>query len=230
MESIKVALADDQKLFVESLRRTIISRSNDIDIVGIAYDGNEILSIVEQHSPELVLMDVRMPQLDGVQATKIILERFPGTKVMMLTTFDYDEYVVDALRHGAVGYLLKNISPEEVITSIRAVKQGAVQMSPEIARKHFNEVYSHMEQHAAREKNNLPEWYTRLSAKEREIVVLASKGFTNKQIGKRVNLADQTVRNYISNIYQKLKIETRAQLIRMVLDAYVSDNDSNNAV
>lgn len=218
MNVLRVALADDQKLFVESLSRTITARARDIEIVGIAYNGREILEIVDEKHPQLVLMDVRMPVLDGVESCRILLERYPELKVMMLTTFDDDEYVVDALRYGAVGYLLKNISPEEVITSICAVREGAIQMSPEVARRHFNKVYEAMESDSEH-NTRLPAWYVALSQKERRIVVLVSKGRTNKEIGNEVHLANQTVRNYISGIYQKLGITNRAELIRMVLEA-----------
>jgi len=226
--NIRVALADDQKLFVESLRRTITARSEDIEVVGIAYNGNEIIALTESLRPALILMDVRMPETDGVEACRVILERFPDTKVMMLTTFDDDEYVVHALHYGAVGYLLKNTSPEEVITSIRAVHEGAVQMSPEIARKYFDQIYERIERNEAQKNGTLPEWYSSLSDKERQIVLLVSKGHTNKEIGNLVSLADQTVRNYISSIYQKLGIQNRASLIRMVLAARITDSDSSH--
>jgi DNA-binding NarL/FixJ family response regulator len=217
MGDMRIALADDQRLFVESLSRTITARASDIEVVGIAYDGYGIIDLVASRLPQLVLMDVRMPRLDGVEACRIVLNRFPETKVMMLTTFDDDEYVVAALRYGAVGYLLKNVSPEEVITSIRAVREGAVQMSPEIARRHFNEVYDMMEKGGG--SRRFPDWYNELTGKERQIIFLVSRGKTNKEIGTQVNLADQTVRNYISSIYQRLNIKNRAELIRLVLEA-----------
>lgn len=221
MARIRIALADDQKLFVESLARAIVSRAQDIDVVGIAYNGREVVAMVDQLDPDLVLMDVRMPIMDGVEACRIVRERFPATKVMMLTTFDDDEYVHDAMRYGALGYLLKNISPEEVVTSVRAVMAGAVQMSTEIAKRLFEKVYESMERRHVDDADDLPKWYLHLSAKERRILVLVSKGKTNKEIGDEVNLADQTVKNYISHMYRKLGIENRAGLIRLVMEARI---------
>jgi len=223
MERIRIALADDQKLFVESLSRTIVSRSKDIAVVGIAYDGNQIVSLVEKEEPDLILMDVRMPGMDGVAACQKILESHPKIKVIMLTTFDDDEYILQALHYGAVGYLLKNISPEEVITSIRAVMHGAVQMSSAIARKMVERVYDSKETKAsdAAHGASIPDWYGMLSPKERSIVMYISKGNANKEISEKVCLAEQTVKNYISAIFRKLGVDNRASIIRMFLESNI---------
>lgn len=135
MERIRVLLVDDQVLFVESLKTVLTTRAKDLSVVGVTHEGQEAVEAVERYQPDIVLMDVRMPKLNGVSATRIITERFPQTSVMILTTFDDDDFVYDALQNGAVGYLLKDIPPEELIASIRAIKQGAVLISPSVASK-----------------------------------------------------------------------------------------------
>lgn len=208
---IRVILADDQKLFVDSLGRLIGSRAKDMEVCGIAYDGEQALELVKRLQPDIVLMDIRMPGISGVEATRRIVHEYPSTRVMVLTTFDDDEYIREALGAGAFGYLLKNSSPEEVIASIRAVIHGAVQISSEVARKLVQQMYLSMEA-------SLPSWYYNLSLKEREILVLLSKGFAAKDIAEKVCLAEQTVRNYISGIYKKLGVRTRTEIIRLVLN------------
>jgi len=214
-KKIRVLLADDQKLFVDSLGRVLGSRAKDIEVCGIAYDGKQAVELSDTVKPDIILMDIRMPILDGVEATRQILQKNPEVRVMVLTTFDDDEYIREALGAGAYGYLLKNSSPEEVIASIRAVIHGAVQVSSEVARKLVQQMYASVEAH-------LPEWFYALSPKEREIVVLLSKGFSAKDIADKVCLAEQTVRNYISSIYRKLGVRTRTEIIRLVLNARIS--------
>ena len=141
MDFIKVLLVDDQILFVESLKTVLETRTKDIKVIEIAHDGWEAVQKVEKEHPHIVLMDVRMPKMDGVEATSIIKKKFPETHVMMLTTFDDDEFVHDALYHGAVGYLLKDIPPDELITAIRAVNEGSVLISQTVAAKIVQQFY-----------------------------------------------------------------------------------------
>ena len=132
---MRVLLVDDQELFVRNLQIVLESRAGDIEVVGIARDGREALQRVRESKPDIVLMDVRMPVMDGVEATRLIHDRHPAIRVVMLTTFDDDEYVYHALEYGAVGYLLKSIPPDELFACIRAVAGGATLMSSTVKEK-----------------------------------------------------------------------------------------------
>lgn len=211
-----VLLADDQVLFVESLKSVLESRSGDIRVVGIASDGNEAVQLVAQHHPDIALLDVRMPNCDGVEAAKQIHERFPEVQTVMLTTFDDDEYVVEALHHGAVGYLLKNIPPEELITSLHAMANGAVLISPEAAQRLVDHAY----QTSARGAESQPasaseDAFAELSEREEKMLRLIADGRNNRQIAQELFLAEQTVKNYVSQIYAKLGVHNRIHLMKV---------------
>lgn len=220
MEPIRVLLVDDQVLFVESLRRVITSRAKDIQVVGIAYDGVEAIELVHRERPDIVLMDVKMPRMDGVRATHEILSRYPAIKIMMLTTFDDDEFVLEALREGAKGYLLKNIPPEEVLTSIRALNSGVDQISPSVAAKLVHKALTSEKafRPAGTQPQN-PEWYQGLREFERQLLTLLAQGYSNKEIAERLHFAEQTVKNYLSTIYEKLNVKNRAQAARKLLES-----------
>jgi DNA-binding NarL/FixJ family response regulator len=132
---MRIALADDQMLFVDSLKTVLEYSTDDIEICGVAMDGQEAVDLVASEHPEVILMDVRMPEMDGVEATRIIRKEHPKTHVVMLTTFDDDEYVFSALSYGALGYLLKNIPSDELVASLRAIRSGTMQISPRVAKK-----------------------------------------------------------------------------------------------
>jgi DNA-binding NarL/FixJ family response regulator len=219
MEPIRVLLADDQVLFVESLKRVIGSRAKDIRVVGIAYDGLEAVELVEKERPDVVLLDIKMPRMDGVRATREILARHPETRIMILTTFDDDEFVLEALRQGAKGYLLKNIPPEEVITSIRALNSGVDQISPSIAVKLVHKALTSREAERPEDgaPRQAPEWYRALRPIERQLLVLVAQGYSNKEIADRMYLAEQTVKNYLSAIYEKIEVKNRAQAVQKLL-------------
>jgi DNA-binding NarL/FixJ family response regulator len=220
VEPIRVLLVDDQVLFVESLRRVITSRAKDIQVVGIAYDGVEAIELVHRERPDIVLMDVKMPRMDGVRATHEILSRYPAIKIMMLTTFDDDEFVLEALREGAKGYLLKNIPPEEVLTSIRALNSGVDQISPSVAAKLVHKALTSEKafRPAGTQPQN-PEWYQGLREFERQLLTLLAQGYSNKEIAERLHFAEQTVKNYLSTIYEKLNVKNRAQAARKLLES-----------
>lgn len=135
MSQTKVVLVDDQVLFVDSLKTVLEFAAEDIVVSGIAFDGKEAIQLVGEQRPDVVLMDVRMPKMDGVEATRVIRDTYPEIKVVMLTTFDDDEYVFSALEYGAVGYLLKDIPTDELVASIRAIRAGTMQISPAVVRK-----------------------------------------------------------------------------------------------
>ena len=214
---IQVLLVDDQVLFVETLKTVIEMRSEDIEVVGLAYDGLEAVEKAAILKPDIILMDVRMPKLDGVQAAIQIHRKQPGIRIMMLTTFDDDAYVHDALEGGAVGYLLKNMPSEELMNSIRAVNNGTLQISPMVAAQLFGNTETGKEKtpraDAGEEK---PARYSIdiLSQREREVLYLMSRGYDNQTIANQLFIADQTVKNHISRIYHKLKIHDRLSVMK----------------
>jgi DNA-binding NarL/FixJ family response regulator len=211
MSVIRVLLVDDQALFVESLRTVIEHSADDIEIVGIARNGAQAVEAMAAAPANLVVMDVRMPVMDGVEATKRIREAHPDARIMMLTTFEDDEYVQEALEHGAAGYILKDIPPDELIASIRVVAGGAFLIAPSVAKSLIHRAYLKPEFSPTPE----PEWLRQLSRREREILGQLVEGRSNKEIAVELCIAEQTVRNHISVIYDKIGVEDRAQAVRL---------------
>ena len=206
---IRVLLADDQRLFTDSICTLIKNYAKDMEVIGVAATGAEAVRLAQTLQPQVILMDVRMPEMDGVQATQKILQSAPQIRIMMLSTFDEDDYVREALHHGAAGYLLKDVSPTELIASIRAIKEGSVQISPSVAAKLVEQLYERQSK-----KSQGIEWYQTLSQREKEIFMLISKGYGNTQIAQELSIAEQTVRNHVSSIYGKLGIKDRFQIIQ----------------
>ena len=205
---IRVLLADDQLLFVESLKRLLEIEAQDITVEGIAHDGAEAVSMVETVQPDLALLDVRMPKVDGVEAVRRIRERGCTTDIIMLTVFDDDAYVHEALRYGARGYLLKDTPPDELVAAMYAVHKGGVTISPAIAGKLVKRPPPIGDDRAR-------ELLGRLTEREREILGLIVEGFDNVGIASELHLGLQTVKNYISTIYSKLDVHRRAQAIQV---------------
>jgi DNA-binding NarL/FixJ family response regulator len=211
MKQIRILLVDDQKLFVESLENVLRSRGNDIVISGVAYDGQQAVQLACETSPDLVLMDVRMPVMDGVESTRLIKEQNPAIKVIMLTTFDDDEFIIEALRVGAVGYILKDVSPNELIDDIRIICEGGVMFSPKVVKKIVNRIDS---AEAKSPSDDPSAWTGSLSRKEQEILICIAKGCNNQEIAARIYMAEQTVRNYVSKIYAKLGLKDRSHAMK----------------
>lgn len=206
----KLLLVDDQVLFVESLRCVLEDHARDIEVVGVAQDGEEAVACCMKLRPDIILMDVRMPRMDGVQATRRIHEMYPRIKIVMLTTFSDDDYYKVAMRFGAVGYLLKNIPPNELIRSLRAVRQSASLISPEIVKKLIAE---DGEEPVAEEGAAFCE---SLTVREKEILNLILDAYENSQIAAHLGVSPQTVKNHIHNLYEKLGVSNRIQLIKVM--------------
>ncbi len=215
---MNIALVDDQRLFLESLQAILENVDGDFCIVGTAEDGVEAISMVERVKPELILMDVRMPRMDGVEATRRIRLRFPRTKIVMLTTFEDDQYVHDAMRYGASGYLLKSISTDELLTAIRAVQAGVVTIDPHVVMQ-LMRGKRESDGGGVGVSDQPPEWFDRLSRKERRILALVVAGYHNQEIADQVHVADQTVRNYISQIYETMGVSDRHMAIRVARES-----------
>jgi DNA-binding NarL/FixJ family response regulator len=206
---IKILIADDQELIRQSLM-IILDNVPDFEVVDCVADGIEVMASVKQEKPDVILMDIRMPRMDGVVCTQRIKELYPDIKIIILTTFDDDEYVFNALKFGASGYLLKGISMKELSDAIRKVYNGTAMINEDIASKVVR-LFSRMAQSnlAIRVEDEL----TRdLKPNEWDIIVLVGSGLSNKEISSRLNLSEGTVRNSLSNILSKLELRDRTQL------------------
>jgi DNA-binding NarL/FixJ family response regulator len=204
--TIRVLLVDDQALFREGLR-TLLSIYPELDIVGEAANGLEALQQVESLRPDVVLMDLRMPILDGVTATRQLKEVRPSSRVIILTTFDDDEHVFDGLRAGAVGYLLKDVSSEKLVEAIRTTARGGSFLQPNIAAKLVAE-FARMDETPAAQPQQLID---PLSQRELEILALVAAGASNKEIAAKLYIAEGTVKNHVTNILSKLGVRDRTQ-------------------
>jgi len=209
---MKILIVDDQKLFAESLKKVLLAEEKAVQSVAIAFNGQEALSEMQKDVPDVVLMDIHMPVMDGIEATRLIHRRYPAVSVLMLTTFGYDEYVKAALDKGAVGYLLKDISSTELLSSIRAAKDGVRIISPQVL-----EGMAGIPRRSA-ESRPVPPWLRELTPRERDILILAMKGFSNEEIAERIFLGLQTVKNYLSSIYGKLGVQNRFQAMRLAME------------
>lgn len=210
---MKLLLVDDQTLFLESLKIVIENIAEDMKVIATANNGEVAIQKVEEFNPDVILMDVRMPVMDGVQATKAIKTKYPNIDIIMLTTFDDDEYVKDALKNGAAGYMLKNIEPQMLISSIRAVVSGAVLISPTIAGNLIDHV-KESETEKEKEEIPIPYWFNELNEREKVILKHIVDGKTNTEIADIIFVGPQTIRNYISSLYSKLEVNNRAHAIR----------------
>ena len=196
-------LCDDQDMVREGLT-AILSRAPDMQVVGTAHDGAEAIDLAEQHRPDLVLMDLKMPVMDGVTATRKLRERFPAIKVLVLTTYDEDSWVVDAVRSGAAGYLLKATPRERLFEAIRDTMAGRNPLDPSVAGHLLTRVA-----HSSSEPE--PRALAELSGREREVLALVGLGLDNHEIARRLHLSEGTVRNYVSGILAKLDVADRTK-------------------
>jgi len=205
-DPIRILLVDDQRLMREGLR-ILLELEPGLEIVGEAGDGQAGLDAYEALQPDVVLMDVRMPGMDGVEATWRLRERWPDARVVILTTFDDDEYVFEGLRAGAMGYLLKDVSGHDLAEAVRTVAAGGALIEPSVARKVVAE-FARVAPPARAADAGLAE---PLSEREREILELLALGLNNREIADRLSLAPGTVKNYVTTILQKLGVRDRTQ-------------------
>ena len=206
---VKVLIADDQELIRESLK-IILDSKPDIEVTDAVSDGLEVIRSVREKRPDIILLDIRMPRLDGVSCTKIIKEGYPDIKIIILTTFDDDEYVFNALKYGASGYLLKGISMDSLVEAINTVYQGQAMINPDIASKvlkFFSKLAVNNETIYVPVEN-----IKMITKNEWTIIKEVSKGKSNKEIAKDLSFSEGTVRNYLSNILDKLELRDRTQL------------------
>ncbi|MEN8240784.1 MAG: response regulator transcription factor [Chloroflexota bacterium] len=200
---IKVLVCDDQVVVCEGLEM-ILNSDKTIEVVGIAHDGYQALELVAEKNPDIVLMDLKMPGMNGIQATREIQKGFPQVKVLVLTTFGEDEWVFDAIQSGAVGYLLKGTPRQELIQAVKGTAEGRSHIDPAVGGK----ILSHVAK-STQQKNTTIN--SELSERELEILVLIAQGLTNAEIAEKLFLTKGTVRNYVSAVLTKLQVEDRTQ-------------------
>jgi DNA-binding NarL/FixJ family response regulator len=205
-DPIRVLIVDDQRLMREGLH-TLLELEEGVQVTGEAGDGQAALEAYERLQPDVVLMDIRMPGMDGVEATRRLRSRWAGARVIILTTFDDDESVFEGLRAGAVGYLLKDVSGQELAEAIRKVSAGGALIEPSIARKVVAE-FARLAPPARPAEAGLPE---PLSERERAVLKLLAQGLSNRDIALNLSLAEGTVKNYVTTILQKLGVQDRTQ-------------------
>jgi DNA-binding NarL/FixJ family response regulator len=198
---IRVLVVDDQAL-VRSGLAAILDAQDDIDVVGEADDGDVALERAKELSPDVVVMDIRMPRMDGIEATK----RLEGTTVLILTTFDLDEYVYGALKAGAAGFVLKDTPPDRLAAAVRAVAAGDQLFAPQVTRRL---VESYVARPAPQETEELDE----LTPREREVVLLVAKGLSNVEVGEQLFLSEATIKTHLTSILRKLGLRDRTQLV-----------------
>ncbi|GAB1542508.1 response regulator transcription factor [Scytonema sp. NUACC21] len=203
---IRLLLVDDQSIVRQGLK-AMLSLEPDLEIVGMADNGEAAIAQVETLQPDVVLMDVRMPVMNGSTATRIICERFPNTKVLVLSTYDNDRDVNEAIRGGAKGYLLKDMPSEELVNAIRCVYRGYAQLAPGLLERIVNQ-----KQSQPNPSESVPPALTELTPRELDVARLVAIGATNQEIARKLFISESTVKTHINSIFNRLNLKNRAQL------------------
>lgn len=202
-QTVRVLIADDQTLFRVGLAR-LLEEDPRVEIVGQAGDGAEAVKLAGSVMPDVILMDLKMPNLDGIEATRQILAKHPSVKVLLLTTFEADNHVIQALKAGASGYILKDSRPDSIVSSLLAVMAGERVMASAVANRVLEMLTG---------TTTPKEFYDGLTGREIEILKLLAGGMANKQIAYKLKISEKTVRNHVSNMYEKLNIYDRSQAV-----------------
>ncbi|NMC28686.1 MAG: response regulator transcription factor [Pelolinea sp.] len=200
---IKVLICDDQELVCEGLN-AILSTSTLVEVQGMCYNGLEAIDFLEKHAVDVILMDLKMPVLNGIQATKQIKEKFPNVHILVLTTYDADQWVLDAIRYGADGYMLKDAPRERLLQAIEEVNEGRTPVDSKVAGKIFEQISKMPQKSPTTIGSNLTD-------REKEVLMLISHGKSNAEIAENLYLSEGTVRNYVSSILEKLEVTDRTQ-------------------
>ncbi len=211
---IRVMIADDQPILAEGIKSVLEHGAEDIEVVALANDGADALEKLGKTPADVVLMDIRMPRMDGVVATKEICSRYPSVKVVVLTTFDDSDYILNAINNGAVGYLLKDIGAAELIGAVRNAYAGDTILPSKIAKRIADAAMLVAGNRELRFKRAFS-----FSDRETEIAVMLYEGFTNRQIASALKLTDGTARNYISSLYEKIGAGNRADAVAKLREA-----------
>jgi DNA-binding NarL/FixJ family response regulator len=211
---IRVVVVDDEQL-VRSGLRMILESAGDVEVVGEAANGAAAVEQVRRHRPDAVLMDIRMPAMDGLAATREITALPDPPKVIMLTTFELDEYVHAALENGAVGFLLKDIPPRDLVQAVRTVAEGNAMLAPTVTRRLIAEFAARSSTQAVAARRRLDT----LTGREREVVVAVAQGLSNAEIGRRLFMSEATVKAHVSRVLSKLGLSNRVQAAILAHDA-----------
>jgi len=203
-----VLIVDDQAL-VRAGFRMILEAETDMEVVGEAADGRQAVVLARNVRPDVVLMDVRMPEMDGIEATRQLLNGGADTKVVMLTTFDMDEYVYEALRAGASGFLLKDVPPEQLVDGVRAIASGDTLLAPSVTRRLIEEYVRRPPRTAPR----LPASFEELTVREREVLQLMAHGLSNAEIASTFVISNTTVKTHVARVLAKLQLRDRVQAV-----------------
>ena len=204
---MRLLIVDDHELFAKGLQYIIESLADDIDVIGIAANGEEALATAASELIDVILMDVRMPVMDGVETTKLLRKLYPDVRIIMLTTFDDDEYVHQAIKHGAAGYLLKSIRPKDLVYAIRSAMSGQYLFDGKL------HPFAVMDTIPVTETEEIINSLTR---REKQVLELILQAKSNRQIGEELGLSDHSVRNYVSSIYLSLDVKDRFDLIQKI--------------
>jgi DNA-binding NarL/FixJ family response regulator len=215
----RILIADDQALVRGGLRM-ILDAQPDLEVVGEAVDGRDALQQARQLSPDLVLMDVRMPELDGLETTRRLLDRDPSPKVVVLTTFDLDDYVYEAIRAGASGFLLKSAPPQQLIAGIRTVMAGDALLAPEITRRLLDRFVARPPR-----PTGIPPEFADLSERELEVLRLIADGRSNAEIAVDLYISEATVKTHVTHILTKLRLRDRVQAVALAYRTGLMDSD-----
>jgi DNA-binding NarL/FixJ family response regulator len=214
--TIRVAVADDQAL-VRGGFTVLLRSADDIEVVGEAATGREAVDLVALEQPDVVLMDIRMPEMDGLEATRQIVAAHGDTRVLILTTFDLDEYVFGALRAGASGFLLKDTNPEDLLTAVRVVAEGEALLAPRITRKLIEQFV----QEPTATPSEPPAGLDTLTDREREVLGAVGRGLSNAEIGEQLFMSHATAKTHVSRLLAKLYARDRAQLVVLAYESGV---------
>jgi RNA polymerase sigma factor (sigma-70 family) len=210
---IRLLLVDDQSLICQGLK-AMLSLETDLEVVGTADNGEMAIEQVGTLKPDVVLMDLRMPVMDGREATRLISQQFPEVKVLVLSTFDDDRYIADSIRAGAKGYLLKDMPSEELAQAIRVVHQGYTQMGPGLLEKLMSNSVPRPEDVLEPDSvsQELPKEFAQLTPREREVLELVALGLTNRDIAQQLYISEGTVKTHVTHLLTRLNLRNRAQL------------------
>lgn len=208
-EMIRVILADDHVLVRQGIRQ-FLEEADDIAVVAEASDGAEAVRLVEQHRPDVAILDVQMPKMTGIEATRQIKEKFPHTRVLILTAYDEDPYVFALLQAGADGYILKSADADALLEAVRKIYRGEPALSPEVTEKVLRQFQKGGPAQTADQVEPL-------TAREIEVLRLAAQGLTNRAIGRALGISDRTVQGHLANIYGKLNVASRTEAVTEAL-------------
>ena len=214
MTAIKIVIVDDHQLFREGVKR-ILDFEDSFEVVAEGNDGSEVMDLYEKHNPDVILMDINMPRVSGVDATETLLKEYPEAKVIILSIHDDGSYVTHALKTGALGYMLKEMDAEAIVEAIKVVSSGGSYLHPKVTHNLVTEFrrLSEREHKGAFQQNDIRRPYHLLTKRECEVLQLLTDGQSNRTIGETLFISEKTVKNHVSSILQKMAVNDRTQAV-----------------